>query len=244
MRPERQTGPKDPKEGAGWLSPSALGLGWMTLAVPARLPCESSQLWPPVGALHSLEQEGGRLPVPGSQQGSQTPPGSLCRGRNPETRAWGDGPLEWGPWGGGGGSVRNPPFDSTGWGPFSQCQPTCAPGLPPLPRGTTPLDLGVISKNGGGGCCQSPGAKTKTDKEFRLPTTLGQCRNSLILVSAGKTRHCFPFVKLLCVSLGFPFGSGPWLGCLLRHSCVPGLIFIIYAVPGVPQHTLRWALQL
>lgn len=60
MRLERQTGPKDPREGAGWLSLSALGLGWMTLAVPARLPCESSQLWPPVGALHSLEQDGGR----------------------------------------------------------------------------------------------------------------------------------------------------------------------------------------
>lgn len=46
------------------------------------------------------------------------------------------------------------------------------------------------------------------------------------------------------VCLGFPFGSGSWLGCLLRHSCVPGLVFIIYAILGVPQHTLRWVHQL
>lgn len=141
--------------------PECLGTGEGDPAVPARLPWASFQLWPPVSALHSLEQEEGRDAYAQVSAGFSNTSRALCHGQNPETRVWGDGPLRWGPWGDGGGSVWNSPFDSTGWGSFSQCQPTCAPGLPPLPREPKPLDLGVTSKNGGGGCGQSPGTKTE-----------------------------------------------------------------------------------
>ena len=148
------------------------------------------------------------LPVPGSHQGSQTPPGSLCRGRNPESRAWGDGPLEWGPWGDGEALSGTLPLTAQGGGPSPSVSPPVHLGCPLCPKGLHLWICGLFPRMERVAVVRAQEPKPKLIRSFCLPTTLGQCQNSLILVSAGKTRHCFPFVKSLCVSLGFPSGQG------------------------------------
>lgn len=162
--------------------------------VLARLLCARSQLCPPEGALCSLERDGGEAAC--AQPGSRKSPGCVmsqaCQGPCVigETLRPGPGemgPWEWGPWGDGSTSARSLPSDSTGWGPFSQCKPTCPLGLHPLPTGR--ILCGFLGhfrewsgETGRRGYCWSPETKTKGDLmvSFFPETTFGKCQHPLI----------------------------------------------------------------